>query len=287
MERLGSDAERYLRDAVQGHPIWIRSELEEELRGHLVDAIDRQMQRGVDRQTAEREALAALGPASDLRDALANVPRRDSKRAGLFGALAALSMYIPFDVAVVFKIITGRPGGSFQRDYQLGRYDSIIARNELELRRYGPRFNLHHELGMAYNAIGDYESALQHLSSEVDWLKGHPLPRLFGGPRALATAYSNLSGVLDAMGRHDEADQAVAAGLDADPKHGMLHLQRARRRAAQGGIEGALSDIRALLEDQRMQPRAQLLVVVTQDPVFASVRDDPQFQRLILRAATP
>jgi len=285
MERLGSEAEAYLREAVAGHPIWVRSELDEELRGHLADAIERRVRPGADRESAERDALVALGPASELRQGLARVPRPERYRSGLLGALAAVCLYIPIDLAAVFKTLTGRPRGSFQHDYQLGRYDAIIARDELELRTRGPRFNLHHELGMAYNAIRDYESARHHLVADVDWLQHHPLPRLLGGQMALATAYCNLAGVMDAMGRPDEADAALAAGLAADARHGMLHLQRARRRAATGNVQGALNDLRALLEDHRMQPRAQLLLLVAQDSAFAEVRDDPQFQRLMLRAA--
>ncbi len=59
----------------------------------------------------------------------------------------------------------------------------------------------------------------------------------------------------------------------------------ARRRAANGSVQGALNDLRVLLEDHRMQPRAQLLLVVAHDPAFAKLRDDPQFQRLMLMTA--
>jgi len=239
MEPLGSEAERYLRQAVAGHPIWVRSELEEELRGHLIDAIERSIQHGMERETAEREALTALGPVSELRHGLARTPRQGRLRGGVLGALTAVCVYIPIDLVALFKVFTGRPRGSFQQDYRLGRYDDIIARGELELRTRGPRFNLHHELGMAYNAIRDYEPARQHLAAEVAWLQQHPLPGPLGGHMALATAYSNLAGFLQAMGRLDEADTAVVAGLAADDKHGMLHLQRAQRHAATGNVRGA------------------------------------------------
>src|SRR3982751_3007483 len=43
MERLGSESERYLRQVVSGLPIWVRGELQAELRDHLTDGIRRPM----------------------------------------------------------------------------------------------------------------------------------------------------------------------------------------------------------------------------------------------------
>jgi len=43
----------------------------------------------------------------------------------------------------------------------------LIARGEVELRTCDPRFDLHHELGLAYNAIGEYQRAFEHLQAEV------------------------------------------------------------------------------------------------------------------------
>jgi tetratricopeptide (TPR) repeat protein len=286
MERLGPEAERYLRAVVEGHPIWVRSELVAELRGHLVEAIQRRVSQDADTATAEREALAAFGPAEELHRELARVPRPGVRSGGsLPGALLDWWRRLPLDWLAPLKLLRGRPPGNFQRDYHLGRFDAIIARGEHELRSLGPRLNLHHELGMAYNAIGEYERALGHLEAKVEWLRRHPLPRLFGGTFALATAYSNLAGVLERLGRLDESDAAVAAGLAADPQHGFLHMQRARRRAARGDREAALRDLRALFEDRRMQSRAQFLLFVTRDPTFDPLRDDAGFHRLLLRAA--
>lgn len=284
MERLGSEGERYLRAVVEGQPIWVRGALEEELRGHISDAIQRRVQHGADEETAEREALEAFGPAEELRRDLARVPRPGRLGGGVLGALVEWWLRLPVDALAPLKLLRGRPVGSFSRDYALGRYDAIIARGEHELRRRGPRFNLHHELGLAYNAIRDHERALEHLRADVAWLQHHPLPRFLGGGMALATSYSNLAGVLETLGRLDEADAAVAAGLAIDSKHGMLHLQRAKRLVVHGDSDGALRDLEALLEDARMRPRSQLVLFATQDPTFAPLREHPGFRRMLLRA---
>ncbi len=102
---------------------------------------------------------------------------------------------------------------------------------------------------------------------------------------ALATSYSNLAGVLDTLRQLEEADAAVAEGLASDPRHGALHLARARRRVARGDEDGAVRDLEALLEDRRMRPRSRLVLFVAQDPLFGSLREHPRFQRLLLRAA--
>src|SRR5438309_2240087 len=83
---------------------------------------------------------------------------------------------------------------------------------ERGLQTRGPRFGLHHELGVAYNAIGEHERALKHLQQEIDCLRAHPLPRWRGGTMGLATAYSNLAGVLVRLERWDEVDAAIEAG---------------------------------------------------------------------------
>jgi hypothetical protein len=80
-------------------------------------------------------------------------------------------------------------------------------------------------------------------------------------------------------------DAAVAEGLRLQARHGMLHLPRAKRRAAGGDAEGAVRDPEALLEDHRMRPRSRLALFVTQDPLLAPLREHPRLQRLLLRAA--
>lgn len=286
MERLGSEAERYLRVVVEGHPIWVRGELQDELRGHLTEAIGRRLAAGADPATAEAEALEAFGPADELRRQLADVHRHRSSATGrLLQAVLLWSASVPVDWLAPLRLVLRRPIGNFGRDYALGRYDAIITRGERELRERGPRFNLHHELGMAYGAIGELDRALEHYQAEVDRLHSYPLPRLLGGSMALATAYSNLAGILERLGRVEDADRAVRAGLDVDGPHGMLHLQRALRLVALGDRDRAIDHLEALLDHKRSHGRERLFLFATQAETFDPIRQDPRFGRLRLRAA--
>ena len=76
MERLGSESERFLRYVVSGLPIWVRGELQAELRDHLKDAIQRRLEAGADLERAEAEVLAAFGPADELQRELLRVHGR-------------------------------------------------------------------------------------------------------------------------------------------------------------------------------------------------------------------
>jgi len=76
MERLGSESERYLRVVVSGLPIWVRGELQAELRDHLHDAVQRRIQVGAEPAEAETAVLAALGPADELQREFLRVHRR-------------------------------------------------------------------------------------------------------------------------------------------------------------------------------------------------------------------
>jgi len=175
---------------------------------------------------------------------------------------------------------------AFARDYRLGHYDAIIVRGEHELRVRGPRYHLHAELGLAYNAILEYERALEHLQTDLAWLHAHPLPRFFSPASVLATTYSNLAGVLEALGRREEAQTAVEQGLDLDGRHPMLQLIRSRQLAERGDGSGAVRHLTAAFEMPRM-PRGfdKSLLLFAQDLSFSGVRDEPQFQWILPRAA--
>jgi tetratricopeptide (TPR) repeat protein len=281
MERLGSEAERYLRVVVSGLPIWVRSELQAELRDHLQDGIRRRVEAGADPSVAEAAGLEALGPADELRRELQRVHRRRPVLGWLADAWAAGLSRLRLG-PLTWMTASVR----FSRDYHLGRYDAIIVRGEHELRARGPRYHLHDELGLAYNAIRDYDRALYHLQAEVAWLKAHPLPRLLGPTMALSCTYSNLAGVLESLGRREECEAAVRQGLAIDPTMPMLHLQMSRLVAARGDGSGALHHLEAVFASPQM-PRGfdKAILMFAQDPSFSGVRDDPQFRRLLLRAA--
>ena len=76
MERLGSESERYLRVVVSGLPVWVRGELQAELRDHLQESIQRRVAAGADPAEAEAAAVEALGPADELQRELLRVHRR-------------------------------------------------------------------------------------------------------------------------------------------------------------------------------------------------------------------
>lgn len=280
MERLGSESERYLRFVVSGLPIWVRGELQAELRDHLADGIRRRVDAGADSARAEVEALAALGPADELQRDLLNVHRRRPWLGWLADAVATSISRLSFGPL--------RPMISsyrFPRDYALGRYDALIVRGEHELRVRGPRFNLHEELGLAYNAIRDYPRALDHFRAEADWLKANRLPRIFRPSLALATTYSNLAGVLEAMGRREESEAATREGLAIDALHPMLHLQRSRQLAARGDSVGTVNHLETAFNSRAPRGFDKAILMFAQDPGYNGVRDDPRFQRLLLRAA--
>lgn len=281
MERLGSEAERYLRVVVSGLPIWVRSELQAELRDHLQDAIRRRVEAGADPAGAEAAALDALGPADEMQRELRLVHHHRFSLDWLADAWMAALARLPLGPLRAFVT-----SPQFSRDHQLGRYDAIIVRGEHELRVRGPRYHLHAELGLAYNAIRDYDRALHHFRAELAWLEAHPLPRVLSPTMSLSCTYSNLAGVLESLGRREECEAAIRKGLAIDPAMPMLHFQLSRLVAARGDGTGALRHLEAVFSSSRM-PRGfdKAFLMFAQDPSFSGVRDDPQFQRLLLRAA--
>lgn len=272
MARLGAESERYLRLVVAGLPLWIRSEVRDELRTHLDAAIAQRVVAGVNAAIAEAEVLAAFGPVDTVRRDLLRVHRRRAR-----------DPYRVLDVLLSLFAHLGFADCRFNRDYALGRYDAIITRGERTL-RHGARFQVHHRLGLAYNAIGDHERALQHLHAEVEWNRRHPLPRWRGGGMVLATAYSNLAGVLETLGRAEEADAAVRAGLAVDERHALLNLQRAKQLAARGEESEALRHLERAAGDRRLRPRSVPMLFFTQDASFDALRHDPRFGRVLLQA---
>lgn len=281
MERLGPESERYLRIVVSGLPIWVRSELHAELRDHLQDSIRRRVEAGSDPAAAEAAALDALGSADQLQHELLRAHRRRGVRSWLADAWAA----------VLARASCGPTAWAlapfrFSRDYRLGRYDAIIARGEHELRVRGPRYHLHEELGLAYNATREYPRAIEHFQAELAWLRTHRLPRPLSPATALSTTYSNLAGVLESLGRREESEAAVEQGLALDGRNPMLRLQRSRQLAARGDGSGALRHLEAVFAS-RHTPRGfdKVFLLFAQDPSFGDVRDDPRFQRLLLHTA--
>lgn len=178
----------------------------------------------------------------------------------------------------------------YPHQYAEGRYDEIIPRLERELAARGPNDDIHHELGLAYNAARDYERALRHLQAAVDLRRAHAKPKTSPEERdvVLANAYSNLAGVLESLGRHDEAASAVRAGLVADGRSFMLNFQQARFLVERGDISEALEHLDVSLKDPTTVvgnfDHGETLLLVLSTDTYDPARKDPRFSALALRA---
>ena len=175
----------------------------------------------------------------------------------------------------------------FGRQYAQGRYDEIIPRLERELESRGPNDDIHHELGLAYNAIGDHERALTHLQVAVDWRKAHPEPRSSSDEQdvGLGCAYSNLAGVLESLGRHEEAEAAVRAGLVVNGKNFMLINQQAKYLIERDDLDEAIQHLDVSLKDSApVFDQGKTLLLFLSTDKFDPLRKDPRFGGLVQRA---
>ena len=290
MARLTPETKRFLRKAVAGLPFRKRSEAKDELRAHLEDAIEQKVAQGSEPALAEQEAMAALGDATTLNRELL---RAHFGRIWLFHYLfQKLNWWLPElpHIQLRPKFMIWWHTSKYPHQYAEGRYDEIIPRLERELAARGPDDDIHHELGLAYNAIRDYERALPHLQAAVDWRKAHAEPKTSPEERdgALANAYSNLAGVLESLGRHDEAASAVRAGLVADGRSFMLNFQQARFLVERGNISEALEHLEVSLKDPttvvgRFDHGETLLLILSTD-TYDPARKEPRFSALVQRA---
>ena len=290
MARLTPETERFLRKAVAGLPFRKRSEAKDELRAHLKDSIAQGIAQGSERARAEQEAVAALGDAAELNRGL--LRSHYGRKWLLHHILHKLGWWLPELLRIQLrpKFIIWKHTSKYHRQYAEGRYDEIIPRLERELASRGPNDDMQHELGLAYNASGDYERALTHLQAAVDLRKAHSQPKTSPEERdmGLAIAYSNLAGVLETLGRHDEAESAVRAGLVADGRSFMLNYQQARYLVERGEVSEALEHLEVSLRDPttvvgNFDYGETLLLILATDR-FDPLRKDPRFSALMQRA---
>jgi tetratricopeptide (TPR) repeat protein len=272
---------------VAGLPFLKRSEAKDELRAHLEDAIQQRVAQGSKRELAEQEAMAALGPAEVLNRELLRA--NFGKRWLLHYLFHKLGWWVPelphIRLRPKFKLWTHT--SKYPRQYAEGRYDEIIVRLERELESRGPNDDIHHELGLAYNASGDHERALIHLRAAVDWRKALPEPRLSSDDQdiGLGCAYSNLAGVLESLGRHAEAEAAVRAGLVANGKNFMLNYQQAKFLIERGDLDEAFQHLEVSLNDSaQVFDHGETLLLILTTEKFNPVRKDPRFGGLVQRA---
>ena len=273
-----------------GLPFRKRSEAINELRAHLEDAIEQRVAQGSARTSAEQEAVDAFGDAAALNRGLLRAH---------FGKLWVLrylyskfSWWLPELGHIQFrpKFVIWKHTSKYHHLYVEGRYDEIIPRLERELAAGGPNGDIYHELGLAYNASGDYERALTHLQAAVDWHKAHAKPITSPDERdfGLSVAYSNLAGVLERLERHDEAESAVRAGLVADGRSSMLNLQQAKFLVKRGDVSEALDHLEISLNDPTTVvgkfDRGEALLLVLSTETYDPARRDPRFSALVQRA---
>ncbi len=267
-----------------------RKEARDELRAHLADAIEHRVARGAEHAQAEREAVAALGEVETLNRGLL---RAHYGRKWLVHILLhTFGWWIPElpRIRLRPKFAIWKYASKYRRQYAEGRYDEIIARLERELASPNRDDDLHSDLGLAYNAIGEHERALTHLQAAVDWYKAHPALQKSDDGRdvGLAGAYSNLAGVLETLGREDEAEAAVQAGLAADDRLFLLNFQQASFCLRRGDRDGVLAHLEASLSqnDSDMTKgghgRTLLLILCASD--YDALRPDPRFSALAYRA---
>ena len=307
MARLTPETERLLRKAVAGLPFLKRSEAKDELRAHLEDAIQQRLAQGSERELAEREAVAALGSADVLN--------RELLRAH-FGRSWLLQLLNYKLIRWIVQVPSG-PLGFLARVERTprGPNEEAIERLERELATRGPGWEVYVRLGSLYSASAHHElalavkqaltgdreryqahkeaaenkreCALAHQQAAVEWLKAHPVSwRFVGGQqRALAVAYSQLAGILESLGRDDEAEAAVRAGLAVDDEFCGLNFQKAHYCLKRGDLDGTFYHLDASLDDNLTNgDHGKGLLFMLHTNAFEPLRKDKRFGHLLRRA---
>ena len=307
MARLTPESERFLRKAVAGLPFLKRSEAKDELRAHLEDAIAHQVAQSTKRGRAEKQAVTSLGPVEVLN--------RELLRAH-FGRKWRIHYVCHKLVRWLVQVARGPLGflARVERTPQ-GPNEEDIARLERELANRGPSYRVYEKLGSLYCASAQHElklavkrvragevdgfraheqaaekkreRALAHQRAGVEWLKAHPASwRFVGGhQRALAVAYSSLADTLEALGRDDEAEAAVRAGLALDDEFFLLNLQQAQYCLRQDDLDGTFHHLDAFLDDDLSNGEfGKSLLLMLNTETFEPLRKDKRFGGLLQRA---
>ena len=285
MARLTPETERFLRKAVAGLPFLKRKEAGDELRAHLEDAIQQRVAQGEERAQAEQDAVAALGDAAALNRELL---RAHFGKKWLFQLLRykldSLLIHLHRGPAARIGLFKFVMPFTFQRQRHLGRHDEVIACAERELALRGPSYEVLSLLGLTYCDIGEYERALPHLQAEVDWLNSHPLPWRFAGgqQRVIAGTYSKLAEALASLGKHDEAEAAVCAGLALDGQDFGLNFEQARYCLQRNDFEDALHHLELSLKDNSTHGEiGKAVLLILHSETFEPLRKDERFGEIL------
>lgn len=237
------------------------------------------------RLQAERDAVAALGGANALN--------RELLRAH-FGGRWPLHFLRERFVRLLLQLARGPLSfmTRVERDeirslIEQGRHNEAIECAEREFASRGPGFLTHERLAAAYSASGDHERVLTHRQAAVDWLKAHPVSWRFieGQHVALGIAYCNLAGALKRLGREDEAEAAVRAGLAVDDGNFMLNLLQAENCLKHGDYDSAFHHLEESLdEDRTVMDVGKFLLMLLHGNDFDPLRQDERFSRIVQRA---
>ncbi len=308
MARLTPETERFLRKAVAGLPYLKRSEAKDELRAHLEDAIEQRVAQGSEHNHAEKQAVAALGDTATLNREL--LQAHFGKKWPLHYSCRRLIKWIVHvhRGPLAFLVRVERP--------PRGPNEGTIARLERDLATRGPSFEVYEKLGSLYSASAEHElaqattqgragecermqahkeaalskreAALAHQQAAVDWLRAHPVSwrYMFGGQqRTLAAAYSSLANTLERLGKCDEAEAAVRAGLAVDDELCMLNFQQAQYCLKRGDLDGAFHHLDTFLDDDlTFGEHGKGLLLFLNTETFEPLRKDKRFGRLLQRA---
>ncbi len=286
MARLTPETKRFLRKAVAGLPLPKRKEAGDELRAHLEDAIQQSVAQGEEPASAEQKAVAALGNVEALNRELL---RAHFGKKWLFQLLRykldSLLIHLHRGPAARIGLFKFVMPFTFQRQRRLGRHDEVIACAERELASRGPSYEVLSLLGWTYCDIGEHELALPHLQAEVDWLKAHSLASwMFAGGqhRAIASTYSKLAEALASLGKHDEAEAAVCAGLALDGQDFGLNFEQARYCLQRNDFEDALHHLELSLKDNSTHGEiGKAVLLILHSETFEPLRKDERFGEIL------
>ena len=255
----------------------------EEIRA--LEGLRHELAQHIERLHAEREAVVALGDAAALK--------RELLRAH-FGGKWPLQFLRERLVRLLVQLLRGPLSFMVrvERDQiqcliRQGRYDEAIERAEREFASRGPSLLTHERLAGAYSAGADHERALTHRQAAVDWLTMHPVSWRFieGQQVALGAAYCNLASALSCLGREDEAEAAVRAGLTVDDENFMLNLLQAEYCLKRGDYDDTFHHLEASLdEDCMVMDVGKYLLMLLHGNDFDPLRQDERFNRIVQRA---
>lgn len=154
------------------------------------------------------------------------------------------------------------------------RNQNLIAQLEQETKDRINQAALSLKQGMVYASQKAYGQAVKEFNHSVEI-----------DPQN-AFGWANLCGAYISLSDLDQANQTCSQAIDVDPKNWLAHYNRGSLAAKRGKKEEsiqALSDaLRVVAEDKHSRiTQTEVIRQIKADPMFASLRKDPQLQRLL------